>query len=302
MSFYRQLPGVVRPVATRTGVCIIMLVSGTFLYSCKSNSSSVQNKTTAATNTDSLAQANATLQTQYDGAHLQADALVGKVTLLDSQVRAKDAQIAQLNGEIARLRKNNKSLNDQLKKSNQLLASLRNELGDKARSFAERIGLLEADRDKLGRQRDSLSQQYTSLKELGSVLHASNFRLEPVKIKHNGRIKHTTKARKVNELSIRFDIDENRIADAGTKKLYLSITGPDGRLLSTTENNSGNITTATGTSVAYSLQKDVALQRDEPVYDVSVNWKQDKEYLPGTYSIVIYNGGYKIGGGSVTLR
>jgi hypothetical protein len=186
---------------------------------------------------------------------------------------------------------------------NKMIAKLKNELSDKARSFAERIGLLENDKSDLTRQRDSLFAKYTRIKELGSVLHASDIRLLALHLKHHGKKeKNTKRAKKADVLRVYFDIDENRIAEDGNKKLYLVIKDPDGNLLSNPSDGSGITTSSNGNPLNYSLVKEVPLKQNEPVYDVSANWTQDSDYKKGAYSIAIYNGGYKIGGGEVVLN
>ena len=50
------------------------------------------------------------------------------------------------------------------------------------------------------------------------------------------------------------------------------------------------------------MQKDIPLVTNQPVKDITVEWKQEAEYESGVYTITIYNGGYRIGGGQVELR
>jgi hypothetical protein len=119
--------------------------------------------------------------------------------------------------------------------------------------------------------------------------------------KRNGRERKTKLARKTDVLRIYFDIDENRIAEDGTKSLYLSITDPEGHLL-TGGSGSGVTSTSSGTPLNYTLLKQIPLKQDEPVKDVTVDWKQNEDFKKGVYSIAIYNGGYKIGGGDAMLN
>jgi hypothetical protein len=62
------------------------------------------------------------------------------------------------------------------------------------------------------------------------------------------------------------------------------------------------ITTSKGSQVSYSVEKDIPLTQGEMVKDVTVDWNQDGDYKRGTYTIEIYNDGYKVGDGSVTLK
>ena len=276
---------------------IIMLMVA--LASCKNNSTTPAQQLPPSN--DSLVVMNDTIQSEYNASRVQLDALATKNSLLDSQILVKDKAIAKLKGEVSRLKRKNRSMMASIKNDKKMIKSLEDELSDKARSFAEKIGLLQSDRDNLAKQRDELQTKYKGLKELASVLHASNFRLEALHVKHSGKEKKTARARKADVLRIYFDIDENRIAEDGTKDLYLSIKDPDGHLLKGAS-GSGVTNTSNGSPLDYSLLKQIALKQDEPVKDVTVDWKQDDDFKKGVYRIAIYNGGYKIGGGDVTLN
>lgn len=120
--------------------------------------------------------------------------------------------------------------------------------------------------------------------------------------RRNGKEKETKKAKKVDVLRITFDIVENRIAESGTKQLYLRIVGPDRNVLDTPSNASGVMNTAIGTQIQYSVMKNIVLTQNMPVKDVVVDWQQNGSYGKGTYTIEIYNEGYKVGSGNVELR
>ena len=57
-----------------------------------------------------------------------------------------------------------------------------------------------------------------------------------------------------------------------------------------------------GQQLAYTLVQQVNLTQSTPVKAVPVDWNQDSDYQSGTYTIDLYNEGFRIGGGSVTLR
>jgi hypothetical protein len=267
--------------------------------SCSGNKDSQQ---ASQVKVDTTASSPDTTQAALNAAHAQIDNLTTNTSTLDSELANKTKEVAMLEKQVSSLKKHNRTLERKLRKDKNFIASLKNELSDKAREFATRLGLLESDKTALTNERDSLSRRYSDLKELGSVLHASNIRLLAIHLKHNGKKeKKTERARKVNVMRVTFDIDENRIADDGNKNLYLSITGPDGMLLNSSKYSSGTFTSAKGRSISYSVLKQVYLHQDEPVKDVSVDWQQDGKFKKGVYNIVIYNGGYKIGNGSVRL-
>jgi seryl-tRNA synthetase len=221
---------------------------------------------------------------------------------LDSQIRQKDQEIAKLQKETGHLISNNKKLANEIKTDKKIIASLKNDLNENTKSYEEKLSALQNERDNLMRQRDSLLAKYNKIFALGSVLHASNIRLTAVHIKRSGKEKDTKRARRADELKIDFDIDENRIAENGTKQLYLVIKDPSGNLLSDAASGSGSTTSSNGTQLNYTVLKEIPIVTNEPVKDITVEWKKESDYEKGTYTITIYNGGYRIGGGQVELR
>jgi len=228
------------------------------------------------------------LNAQLSAAHMEIDGLTSKnvaldtqVMHLDSEIHKKDQEIGVLKGRIVYLEKNNKNLSGTLSKSVDNLKSQNNQLLS---------------------QKDSLLARYNNVKELGSILHASNIRLVAVHRKHNGLEKSTNSAWRADILRVYFDIDRNRIAEDGAKKLYIVIKDPDGNLLSNPDYGSGVTTNYKGALVNYSLLLKVPLKQNESVYDVTTDWEQNEPYKSGVYKVSIYNAGHKIGSGDVTLN
>ncbi len=273
------------------------------IAACQGNNAATQ-KAQEQAKTDSLAKANEALQTQVNAASAQIDEYMTKAKNLEDLIKQKDEEIAKITRQKEALERSNKKLVAELKANKKLISSLRDELADTSRSFAQRLDMLENDKNDLMRQRDSLIAKYNTVVALGSVLHASNIRLTAVNLKRNGaKEKDTKRARKADMLRIVFDIDENRIAENGTKKLYLVIKDPAGNLLSSPAAGSGVAPAANGKpALNYSLLKEIALVTNQPVKDVSVDWRQEGDYEKGAYAIDIYNGGFRIGGGKVELK
>jgi len=252
---------------------------------------------------DSLAMAKDTIQAQANASHNQMDEYATISARLDSQIAQKDLQISKLKSINSNLASNNKKLASELKTDKKLIASMKDDLNEKTKAYEQQLGLLENDKKDLMRQRDELLQKYNKVLALGSVLHASNIRLEAIHLKKHGtKEKDTKKARKADELKVTFDIDENRVAENGTKQLYLVIKDPAGNLLSNPAAGSGATTLSNGSPMNYSVLKEIPLVTNEPVKDISLEWKQEGDYEKGVYTITIYNAGYRIGGGQVELR
>jgi myosin heavy subunit len=254
---------------------------------------------------DSVLTDRASLQTDFDAASAKIDQLVTQNSRMDSALQGDKAEMAKMQSQIKSILINKNATQAELKKAREMI----DQLTDKTKQYEARIAELEKENtvltgknQDLAKQVDSTTTENVGLKKVASVLHASNLRMDPIHKRRNGKEKETAKAKKVDVLRIRFDIDENRITASGTKQIYVRILGPNGVILSNPPNNSGMITTSKGSQVSYSVEKDIPLTQGEMVKDVTVDWNQDGDYKRGTYTIEIYNDGYKVGDGSVTLK
>jgi len=254
---------------------------------------------------DSVKTDRASLQNDFDAASAKIDQLVSQNSKLDSTLQGDKAAMAKMQGEIRTILANKNATKAELQKARDMISSLT----DKTKAYEARIAELEkenttltGENKNLTHERDSTVTQNVALKKVGSVLHASNIRMEPIHKKRNGKEKETSKAKRVDEFRIKFDIDENRIAESGTKQIYLRIISPDGNIMTNSANGSGMLTTSKGGQLSYSIESDIALTQNQPVKDITVDWNQSGDYNKGTYTIEIYNEGYLVGSGTVTLK
>lgn len=254
---------------------------------------------------DSVRTDRASLQSDFDAASAKIDQLVSQNAKLDSNLQKDQSEMVAMQQKIKSVLGKSNATAAELKKARQMI----NELTDKTAKYEARIAELEKENgvltDKnqvLTKERDSTVSQNIAIKKLGSVLHASNIRMEPIHKKKNGKEKETTKAKKVDVFRIKFDIDENRIAESGSKQIYIRIVAPDGNVMSNTANGSGKMTTAKGENISFSIMKEISLVKEQPVKDVVVDWNQDGDFAKGSYLIEIFSEGYKVGGGNVVLR
>jgi len=283
----------------------VLLVICIFLFVRNNNTANKQQETEEKLVTsDSSKKA---IEGDYNAALARLDQLVSKNAQMDSAINNKNGEIAKLKNQINGILSDSRANASDLKKARDLIAKL----NATTKSYEERIAELEGENkdltgknEVLAQERDSTVTKNIALKKLGSVLHASNIRMTPIHLKKGGKKESETEhARKVDILRIAFDIDENRIAESGTKQVQLKITGPDGNVFSDPAYGSGSFAMAEGgQTVNYTLVKDIALQQAQPVKDVTVDWHQTADYKAGTYNIEIYNDGYKIGSGSVTMK
>ncbi len=288
---------------------IVALLGGTVIFL-------LQNKNKIEDRNDQLVEQTAKADSSYKAVDIEYQAALARLDELVSRNEEMARQMVNKNGEVDKLkaeiegllRKSNRSAEE-----NDRAQKLIRQLNEKTRSYERRIAELEAENATLStrntglaRERDSTLTENAGLQQkvkLGAVLHASNIRMIPIDLRRGGKKeKETTKARRVDLMRILFDIDENRIAESGRKDIYIRIIGPDGRPISDATIGSGVTTGADGSVIEYSLQKQVMLNQNERARDVSIDWSQADEFEKGTYEIQIFNEGFLIGSGNVTLR
>ncbi len=288
---------------------VIALLLGTNIYLFLNRREMQSQNSELAVGKASADSSYAEVNSEYQAALGRLDVLVSENESMDSVINGQNSEISQLRSRIESLLNKDRRTADDYSKAQRLVK----QLNARVRSYEDRIKELEGQNKTLSEQaaiiaeeRDDVIEEKAGLEEkvkLGSVLHASNIRMIPIDLRRGGtKERETGKAKRVDVLRILFDIDENRIADAGGKDLFLRVTDPKGSVVSNPTFGSGATTAADGARIDYTLQKVVNLSQGERVSDVSVDWKQEGDYEKGTYAIEIFNEGYKIGGGSVTLR
>lgn len=243
------------------------------------------------------------LQDEYNASLARLDELTGKNAQLDRLLKQKDSELSKTKARIQEiLAKNDAASGEEINEARQLIKSL----NFRIRDYEKQITQLKKQNTELITQRDSVIVTNTDLQQkvnLAKVLHASNIRLKAIDLRRGGRKeKETEKAKRVDLFRITFDIDENRIAESGSKELNICIINPDGELLSNSALGSGSFKTSEGLSKYYSVSKTVSLITEQPLLNINVDWQQSAEYEKGAYSVEIYHQGYLIGKGSVSLR
>ena len=258
-----------------------------------------------STQMDSVKTDRASLQTDFDAASAKIDQLVSQNSKLDSTLQKNQGEMDAMRAKIKSILGNSKATKAELMQAREMIAAL----NDKTKQYEARIAELEKENTVLTgknvvltKERDSTVTQNIAIKKVASVLHASGMQMEAIHVKKNGKEKETNKAKKANTLRIKWNIDENRIAESGTKQLYLRIIAPDASILSNPANGSGMMTTAKGDHITFSAIKEISLIKEQPVNDVTLDWHQDGDYMKGDYTIEIYSEGYKVGTGMVHLK
>jgi TolA-binding protein len=254
------------------------------------------------------------VQKEYEDALLRLDAITSTNTKLDSLVKTKDKDLESMKSRIQTLvRKQNASAAD--------LAEARNlikQLNGKIDGYVAEIERLQGENQQLTADKQTLTTQKAELEtnlttttaakqaaeekvDIGSTLHASNFKITAINEKSGGKEKATTTAKKADKFRISFDLDENLITPTGEKELYVLVTDPSGKIVQESGLNSGSFTTRKDGEKQFTNKVTVAYEQGVKK-NVSFDLKQSDKYTPGNYKVEVYNNGFKIGESTVVLK
>ena len=292
--------------AILTGVLVVALL-GTWAYIIwdknKTTETIAQKETVIATTSTQRDE----LQKELADATMRYDMLKTSNSKKDSAITSQDRDIASKRQEIQRLLSKTNATQAELSRARNMIASLNGDIstyqaqveilkGEKIVLVNEKRSL-SAERDRVVRNYDSaaiLIKAKEDIIDVGSTLHASNFSIAGIKERSSGKEKATSTAKRVDKLRISFDLDENMIAQPGTKEIFVIITAPDGSPVAVEALGSGTFSTREGQEKIYTQKLDVNYVQNKR-QTISFDWKQNKDFATGNYKIEVYNNGFKVG-------
>lgn len=253
------------------------------------------------------------LQKELEDAAMRYDMLKSSNSKLDSSITAKDRDIEEKRARIQTLLNKVNATQGELSEARRLIASLNGDLegyknqievlqGEKIQLTQEKQYVVQ-ERDRVRRDYDSATvviKEKEDMLNVGSTLLASNFNITGINEKGD-REKTTSTAKKVDKLRISFDLNENMIAQSGTKEIFVCITAPDGTPVAVEALGSGTFTTRDGQQKFYTQKLDVDYTQNKK-RTVTFDWKQNTNFATGNYRIEVFNNGFKVGEASRPLK
>jgi hypothetical protein len=236
---------------------------------------------------DSITGANNSLQGEKTALQKDIDAKKAEIRKILNDKNATAAQlqrarnlIADLNGKISSLEAEVTRLTGENQELNVANTTLRQEKAD-----------LEANITTMSAQTEDLAKTV----DVASTFSASNIQVRPVDEKKSGKEKETTTAKRVDKLVVSFDV-ENRIAQSGPADMYLIVTAPDGKVVST----NGTMATRMDGDKPFTARLPIEYtqgQRKTVQFPIT-----SQDFATGDYRIEIYHNGFKIGEGVRSLK
>lgn len=227
-------------------------------------------------------------------------ALAGDNLILSEELVTRKKAIAKL---VADLKSNKANSQEAIADLNRQLADLTVRLGEVEAQNKELIvenEVLNTQNTSLNKENSNLSTEKIKLKSLASRLQASAVKIETLKKKWlTGKETGTLKASSVEAFRISFSINENSVAEAGEKTIYLKITGPEGITLA--NSGQGGTFDFDGKSSKYTYKLTTPFDKETKIIQPTV-WKPTAQLKAGKYTIEIYNEGFKMGSSVLDLK
>ena len=155
--------------------------------------------------------------------------------------------------------------------------------------------------EKTSEQLKEENKEMAKLLEEGKLVGVLNIRGEGQKHNFWGKLKETDKANQIERLKICFDVAGNKLADKGEKRYLVAMKGPDDKILFSQEAGSGETTLAdSATVIKFSKKK--ALFYEQMPATACLYWDESSSYLPGKYTIQVYQDGYLVGENKFYLK
>lgn len=296
---------------------LILALLGTWGYIIWDKSKSNETITHLQSEYSNVDSSRNSVQSEYNDALARLDSATGNNTQLQGVLAERKGDIDKLKREITTITSNKNATAAELSRARGLINQLNMKIDD---MYTEVLRLrgenqtlttsnqrLHAEKQQLSTEKSQLEENVTAtesarreVEDVASTLHASNMNIIPIKIKHSGKEKETTTAKRVDLLRISFDLDENRIAASGSKELYVAVTAPDGRPV-TMASGSGTFDTRDEGSKTFTNIVTVPYEQGKRA-TVGFDWKQEGRYQLGDYKIEVYHNGFKIGEGKTSLK
>lgn len=235
------------------------------------------------------------LKSEYDKAILESNATNEELVAARDNIAKYIDSVQGMKADIASLSRYRRQVD--------VLKAEREKLLKQVDSLTQSNSLLAMQRDstftELEKQtvfNDSLVVQNTQLAdavERGSALSLSSFTVDAVRERNSGKLVSTSRARATDKFKVCFTVADNVIAEAGDREFYIEVLDPQGNVLGDSYTKS----TEEGANITYS--KGTNFYYENSTLDVCdyIN-KPGDEFPKGNYMVNVYDNKLKLLGTS----
>ncbi len=251
---------------------------------------------------DQTAQEKTELTQQYEDLIEQYESLKTNNDTLNAKLKKEQEKVEAMLEDLKKVKRSNRFQIQQYKKE---LATLRKIM----RGYIIQIDSLNQLNQELIVENEDIKEKYqeertrteelveekeelTTKVEKAAALKAINISVSPL----NQRSRTTLKTEKIEKIKTCFTLKENAIAKPGWKTIYLRIADPDGRVFTVP----GKLFQYEGDKIAYSAKREV--NYDNTATNACIFWDRDRALQAGQYSIDLFLEGRVIGTTYFTLK
>jgi len=225
---------------------------------------------------------NDSLNAELDREREKVDQLIERIKTTEATNRSK---IREYEKELGTLRSIMRTYIQQIDSLNTLNISLRKDVAvakDEAKESRQRY-------DKL----ITTTEEYAKKVEVGSVLKGRGFVMTAI----NSSDKDTDRSSRAAKLKTCLNLVENTIAIKGPRRIYIRVKGPDGILMT---NSQQQIFTSAGEQMIYSAVREVDYQGSE--LEVCIFFSSNQPYVKGVYTVDVFTEESRLGSTDMLLR
>ncbi len=303
-----QKKGVSKGVFTGAVVVLLLLNSVTLYFYMNTRNE----KADVTTQKTALQQQFNDLTSTFNQKTEELEQFKGKTAELDKAITEKQTMLDKNKRELTALFSKNKLTQRELDKARQLIAEYKASIADMTAKVDELtrqnqelmatnsklntdLSMEKSTTTKLSEQNHGLAKKV----EVGSLLPIAKLDVEAIKKRNNGKEVAVKRIKAAESLKISFETGANKVLDPGPISLYVRIINPKGETIAVADQGSGEILSATQPEpVKYTKRAD--FEYDQNNKKVTVYWSQQIKDA-GTYTVEVYQNGYVIGSGKVTL-
>lgn len=284
------------PVLTFIVVVLLVVLAGLAYVYHQQKQSAMETETQLLAEKDSISQNLLNLMTDYKEMETDNDSLNQKLSReqqnakklyeeLQSVKRISYSKIKEYQKELGTLRSIMKDMLhdiDSLNAMNKELIAENIKVKEEATTAKQTVKELE-------QKTEELNTQVAK----GSVVKARDIVAMGVSRKGN----EMTRARRVEKIRACFTLNENSIAKAGNRAVYMRIIGPDDYVLAKAETD---VFDFEGEKIVFSANREVDYQNKD--IEMCIYYDNNGELLKGTYKVTLYMDGYMIGYSEFALK
>ncbi|MEN5432598.1 hypothetical protein ABE545_03045 [Sphingobacterium faecium] len=175
-----------------------------------------------------------------------------------------------------------------------------NRLIQENKILAEKNSLLQKEVSASSTKISNLESSNTNLASkvnVAAAIKVSNIAVYGLQEKRNDKVEVEERAKRVDKLSINFNIADNTLAKVGKKDIFVRIIDPQGNLII---NQDDNTFYAHSEKLQYTFKSTIDFTNHGEEY--SLYWKDDKKFTKGAYTVLLYADNAIMGRSTVVLK